>query len=43
MTVATIIVSDPTNPQEMLTWLASNPGVEILTVLVSQNIFYVFY
>jgi len=43
MTVATVIVADPTNPVELQSWLDNNSNISIFTILGGSTIFYILY
>jgi len=43
VTIATIIVSDITNPTEVQTWLNNHPAATIFEVVKDGTIFNIFY
>lgn len=43
MTIKTILVDDKTNPVEVQTWLTANASVTIISMMVSDNMFYIIY
>lgn len=43
MTVATIILADPSQPTELQAWFDSNPDITTFHLFMQGNIFYVVY
>lgn len=43
MTIVTIAVADPSNPDEVQTWFNNNPSVTVIDFAVQGNLFYIVY